>query len=90
MDDKSAVFIVGVVVVILFTYLVVKSQKRRIREALTKQGATAVDVSWNFLDSDRGVNAYDVEYTDQQGRRCVTRCRVPLADDIFWSKTPEE
>lgn len=64
MDEKSVVVSVVAIFAILVTFLVVRSQKQRICKALTDQGATAVNVSWDLLSSDRGVNAYEVEYTE--------------------------
>ena len=84
-----------VFLVIVFTYFEVKGNNEYIREILSRKGATSINVSWQWAWGDQSNNTYTVDYTNRQGQRRQTTCKITKfftvtnGDIIYWSEPPE-
>ncbi len=83
------VFLIGIL-----TYFDVKNCKKRIRKILSDKGATDINVSWQWIESDSRNNVYAVAYSNKAGKWCQISCKVAhfytLSNgDIYWSEPPE-
>ncbi len=71
-------------------YSNVKSHKKLIRKILSDKGATGIDVKWEWAWGDRSNSLYTVDYTNRQGQRRQTTCKVGgFSEDVYWSEPPE-
>ena len=87
MSDSNGfiIFIIFLLVSILITFLIVRSQKNQIRQSLEKKGAKNIKVSWWPIDFDKSNHTYSVDYEDSSGKKHSTTCKVHvLGSSIYW------
>jgi hypothetical protein len=82
-----------VVVLVVFAsgidYWQSRDHIRTIRGYLLNRGAVNVVVTWDWLGGDRGNQAFSIQYTDQHGRVCQTRCKISgWSGEIYWRDPP--
>jgi hypothetical protein len=97
MNPLALIFlaIAGVIILPIVRYLLSGSHDSDIHAYLLSKGATDIHVSYSYMLSDKHSQGYVVEYTNQHGKRCKTRClirnRSGFFDDggIDWLEPPE-
>ncbi len=101
MADISWLILLGlavlfrVIVVPIIRCLVSGHHDSDIHAYLLSKGAANINVSYSYLLSDRRAQGYVVEYTNQHGKRCRTRCLIGDRGSYFndggidWLEPPE-
>lgn len=80
-------FVLVIVSLMGFNILTIMEQKKSIRAALTKKGATSINISWNPFDFDRSNNSYEVNYIDKTGKQHQTTCKIHnWGSTIYWEE----
>ena len=66
-------------------FIDLERSKEKLRATLTKMGAKDIVLTSLWSDSDRGNDAFEVEYTDAQGVKWNRKCKISLwSADIYW------
>jgi hypothetical protein len=85
----------GVIVFPIIRYLMTDRHDSDLHAYLLSRGATDINVSYSYLLSEGNSQGYVVEYTNQQGKRCKTRCLIRDRNSFFndggidWLEPPE-
>lgn len=87
--ESMVLVVVIVVIAIGISYWQSRDNMQSIRAYLKAKGAINIVVTWNWFGGERGNQAFNVEYTDRQGQRRQTRCKISgTSDDIYWRDPP--
>ncbi len=97
MNPLVLIFILIIVVVVfpVVRYLIAGHHDSDIHAYLLSKGATDINVSYSYMLSDGNSQGYVVEYTNQHGKRCRTRCLIRDRNSFFndgsidWLEPPE-
>ena len=90
--DQGLMIIGLILFMVAISYWESLRNKAQITEHLQAKGASDIVIVWNWLSGDRGGQSFDVEYIDQRGDYCQTRCRARSYvwgdGEIYWRDPP--
>ena len=88
MGDWICIGMLGVLT--LIQYAMIRIDKRRISEYLTRRGASNIKMEWLGYGANRGEQAYNVRYLSKWDAVCYTWCKVGMwSGKIHWREPPE-
>lgn len=93
MEPLVGFAILLVVVTVLVSFMSIRSQrnKQHIETEIRRAGGEPLEVSFQFVGYDRDNQHYNVQFTDELGRKHETRCNVNIWNgNLYWQRTPAE
>jgi hypothetical protein len=85
----TVALVIGTIVYIFVKLAQSSDSDSDIRAYLLSRGASDIDVSYSWLDSDHRSQGYVAEYTNAEGKRCRTHYLASRRGGIEWLEPPE-